>query len=111
MKNAFVCNTLNINEIKMKIFFWHKGKKGKKNAQNKTINARANDLRLQEKEHKKRETRKGQRACVWRVTRVCREDRGGVPQETTDPPGDFAGDGLSRKTNSVFFGLFLSQNE
>ena len=33
--------------------------------------------------------------------RVCtREDRG-VPQETTDPPGDFAGDGLSRKTNNT----------
>lgn len=25
--------------------------------------------------------------------------RGGCAQETTDPPGDFAGDGLSRKTN------------
>ena len=30
--------------------------------------------------------------------RVCtREDRG-APQETTDPPGDFAGDGLSGDT-------------
>lgn len=32
--------------------------------------------------------------------RVCTRDDRGTPQETTDPPGDFAGDGLSRKTNN-----------
>ena len=41
--------------------------------------------------------------------RVCtREDRG-VPQETTDPPGDFAGDGLSRKTNNTDGRVFLAK--
>ena len=55
---------------------------------------------------------------MWCVRGCARVMTGGTPQETTDPPGDFAGDGLSRKTNNtdvvkriIQMGGSFSQNE